>query len=753
MKKLISIFLAILMIVSLFTTAVYAGVGDNEFYEKESNDSTSTADKIGKDYTVGGSITGENDMDFFKFTLSSKSNVTILCSSSYSTLLIGICDSKEEVIAAAGSSYDSDTGSYISVLEKTLSAGTYYILVLQDSSYSKITYAFYFDYTTSSSHTHSYSKTVTKPTCTTGGYTTYKCSCGDSYEADYTSAVGHTESGWITDTAPTCIAEGTQHKECSVCKEITTTKKIAKSDHTYSDWEIIIEPSCTVQGRQKRYCLVCSVVEEVDMELSAGHNNIVTIDKATTSADGQIKSECTECGNSTVEIIGKISTISLSSEKVVYNGKVRTPSVSVYDASGVALVEGTNYTVTYAAGRNLPGVYNIKVVFTGNYEGEENLKFTIAPKAATGVKAKTVTSSSITLEWSKATGTTGYRVYQYSPSKGEYVLKKSLTGNSYKVTGLKGNTTYKFKIRSYAKTADGTVVWGEDSSVLSTKTKSAYSVKLSTDSATLYVGGSKTLKATPKPSSKTITWKSSDKSIATVSSSGKVTAVKKGTVTITAYFKVDGTTYKDTCKVTVKKPTISLSKTSATITVYDKLTLKATTTPSDVTVKWTSSNTKIAKVSSSGKVTPVKAGTANITASFVYAGKTYKSVCKVTVKKQDVITVDKVDWYINSAGGVEPWIKITNNTNKDIKYIVLETEYRNKFGDPAYCEIEYDFTCNLRVTSGLKAKSTDTFYWDPVIYNYNVHRVDINRATITFVDGTEVTQDVYWYWYDSEYYY
>ena len=40
-------------------------------------------------------------------------------------------------------------------------------------------------------HTHSYEEIVTAPTCTEGGYTTYTCSCGDSYVGAYTSALGH----------------------------------------------------------------------------------------------------------------------------------------------------------------------------------------------------------------------------------------------------------------------------------------------------------------------------------------------------------------------------------------------------------------------------------------------------------------------------------------------------------------------------------------------------------------------------------
>ena len=44
-------------------------------------------------------------------------------------------------------------------------------------------------------HEHSYDAVVTAPTCTEGGYTTYTCSCGDSYTADETAPLGHSWKG------------------------------------------------------------------------------------------------------------------------------------------------------------------------------------------------------------------------------------------------------------------------------------------------------------------------------------------------------------------------------------------------------------------------------------------------------------------------------------------------------------------------------------------------------------------------------
>ena len=81
----------------------------------------------------------------------------------------------------------------------------------------------------------------------------------------------------------------------------------------------------------------------------------------------------------------------------------------------------------------------------------------------------------------------------------------------------------------------------------------AKSVKMSKTKATLKVGETVTLKATIKPkdvTDKTVTWKSSNKKVATVDKNGKVTAKKKGTCTITA---VTSNSKKAKCKITVKK--------------------------------------------------------------------------------------------------------------------------------------------------------------------------------------------------------
>ena len=133
--------------------------------------------------------------------------------------------------------------------------------------------------------------------------------------------------------------------------------------------------------------------------------------------------------------------------------------------------------------------------------------------------------------------------------------------------------------------------------------------ELNTTSKTLYTKGSTktTLKVTTNLTDK-ITWKSSNTKVATVNSKGVVTAKAKGTTVITASCGE----YEVSCKVTVKTPSLKLTKTSATVKVGKTTKIAAKATPSG-NITYKSSNSKIATVSSKGVVKGKKKGTAKIT--------------------------------------------------------------------------------------------------------------------------------------------
>ena len=159
-------------------------------------------------------------------------------------------------------------------------------------------------------------------------------------------------------------------------------------------------------------------------------------------------------------------------------------------------------------------------------------------------------------------------------------------------------------------------------------------VKLNQSSLTLGVGDSYILVSTVLPSdanNKICTWYTSNSSVATVGSTGKVTAKAVGTAVITAK-TVNGKTA--TCKVTVKPaPTgVKISPTALTLGKGESYVLKSTVSPTDAknkTCTWSTNNSSIAIVSSTGKVTAKAVGTAVIIAKTVN-GKT--ATCKVTVK-------------------------------------------------------------------------------------------------------------------------
>ena len=115
---------------------------------------------------------------------------------------------------------------------------------------------------------------------------------------------------------------------------------------------------------------------------------------------------------------------------------------------------------------------------------------------------------------------------------------------------------------------------------------------------------------------KTVTWKSSDKTVATVDECGLVTAVGNGTADITATTEDGGKTA--TCKVTVEIPelTLSLDKTELTLTqTEEQQKLTATVSDTEEKVTWLSSDPFVATVTRDGTVTAIANGTATITAS------------------------------------------------------------------------------------------------------------------------------------------
>ena len=139
----------------------------------------------------------------------------------------------------------------------------------------------------------------------------------------------------------------------------------------------------------------------------------------------------------------------------------------------------------------------------------------------------------------------------------------------------------------------------------------------------VYVGKKATIKVTKTKVTGKVTFKSSNKKVATVNSKGVITGKKAGKAVIT----VKGGKYTKKLTVKVKKPSFKLVKSSVKLKKGKKTTIRVKAAPvSKVTYK--TSNKKVATVNSKGVVTAKKKGTAKITVKCNGITRTFK----VTVK-------------------------------------------------------------------------------------------------------------------------
>ena len=97
-------------------------------------------------------------------------------------------------------------------------------------------------------HEHSYEAVVTAPTCTKEGYTTHTCTiCTDSYITDKVAARGHRYNSTVCN--PTCEAEGYTSNVCSACKHAYNTDNVPATGHEWVDATYEAPKTCTKCGK------------------------------------------------------------------------------------------------------------------------------------------------------------------------------------------------------------------------------------------------------------------------------------------------------------------------------------------------------------------------------------------------------------------------------------------------------------------------------------------------------------------------
>lgn len=200
-------------------------------------------------------------------------------------------------------------------------------------------------------------------------------------------------------------------------------------------------------------------------------------------------------------------------------------------------------------------------------------------------------------------------------------------------------------------------------------------ISLNYTTLSLSEGDTSYLIATVSPMNATnrlVTWESSDSSIVTVKN-GKVSAIKKGTATITAKSS-NGKSV--TCTVTVKDIQVDKVKVESkySVLIGKTTTILATVSPNNATnktVTYTSSDTSIATVNNQGVVKGIKKGTVNITikASNGVSATTTIEVVDTNIPVTSIET-DKSSYTINDKeyAKISTTVKPSNATDKTLKF-------------------------------------------------------------------------------------
>lgn len=229
------------------------------------------------------------------------------------------------------------------------------------------------------------------------------------------------------------------------------------------------------------------------------------------------------------------------------------------------------------------------------------------------------------------------------------------------------------------------------------------SIRVKTTKSTLYILDSANNKAkltvtyNGKNVTKVAKYKSSNSKIAKVNKNGVVTAVRPGTVKITAKYKGKS----KTTKIAIKKAKLSLNKKSLQLTTGQKFTLKAFANKSGISnknIKWTSSNSKVASINKNGIITTKKNGTTTVSCKTTIGKVSARIIVKSNtstsattqensghthhwVTVEDTVTIPAVTQTQEQCLGCKQWF----NSLDDIVNHAIKVKMGIESGDPQRC--------------------------------------------------------------------
>lgn len=394
--------------------------------------------------------------------------------------------------------------------------------------------------------------------------TIYAADSADEYALQTTVQVEvqhNWQSKYTIDKEPTCTENGSQNIHCDVCNTINQdrVRVIKATGHKWSDWEVTKEASETEEGSRRRVCEndKTHVETEVIPVLAHVHKLMkVEARKATCTEDGNKEYYvCSSCkklfadADIGKEINKEDTVVKATGHKVVKDSAVPATTTTT------GLSEGSHCSVCGQI------IVAQKVIPKKDVKGDVNDSISVndVEKKITAnrndgdiagstfkilqLRAKKTGRNYINLSWTKVKGASGYIIYgnRCNSARKVYSLKKvvSTTRTSAKITKLNKGTYYKYTAVAYKTTTEGQKVIASSKTIhvatIGGKVGNYKKVKLNKKKVKLKSGKIFKIEAEQLPEKKKlkvkrhrgICFESSNSSIATVSSSGKVKAKKR----------------------------------------------------------------------------------------------------------------------------------------------------------------------------------------------------------------------------------
>ncbi len=265
-------------------------------WETENNNDKNSADEIEIKKVYTGAITNRNDVDWYKFTVTSEQKLAVRFTHepSESTrknweLTLYNSDAVNKLTTISINDKESKkTTDYVN-----LKPGTYYVKVSDSSYYSTANYNFeIIDW-----HECEGPLVVTeKPTCYYSGKEEKICTtCGKTFHSATVEALGHDFAKWDVNKQSTCSSSGSYVSKCTRC-DYTSYKTMEKLPHEYGDWIVTDEATCTSYGSQHHICKNCER-KEYDEILPLGHDMLewAVAEKADCYHEGIEEEKCSRC--------------------------------------------------------------------------------------------------------------------------------------------------------------------------------------------------------------------------------------------------------------------------------------------------------------------------------------------------------------------------------------------------------------------------------------------------------------------------